>query len=118
MFVQPSVQLRDSLQTQQAGIQRNTAGMAAMGDRLQSQLDAASTSPDPTGVPTGFLNHSVYFNNFRGVGLGPSSYLSGATFGGMSGSNAAALGANSGAASRNSWSPPAANSRGSGGMGR
>ena len=120
MFVQPSVQLRDSLQTQQAGIQRNAAGMAVMGERFQSQMDAANASPDPTGAATGFLNQGVYFNNFRGVGVGATASgstfggTSGSTFGGMSGS----LGANSGAASRNSWAPPPSSSRGTSGTGR
>jgi len=119
MFVQPQVQLRDSLQMQQTGIQRNAAGMAAMGERFQSQIDAASTMPDPTGASTGFLNHTIFFNNFRGVGLGPTSTMPGAPFGGMSGGmSQAAMGANSGAASRNSWSLPAASTRGSSGAGR
>jgi len=119
MYVQPGLQLRNALQTQQFGIQRNAAGMAAVGEQLQSQMEATYAASSPTGVPAGFLNQGAFFNNFHGAGLGTAmagaAPLSGATFGGAAGG---AFGATSGAASRSSWAPPAANTSGRTGIGR
>ena len=40
MYVQPNLQLQNTLQNQQMGIQRNTATLNAMGDREMTQAEA------------------------------------------------------------------------------
>ncbi len=123
MFVQPQLQMNNYLQSQQMGIQRNAAGLNAVGERLQTQREAEYAAPEPTGAPTGFLNHRAYFNNFRGVNV-PAA---GASFGGSpagvsSGAGAsfggATAGLTPGGAGAGSWAPPPASSRGTSGLGR
>ncbi len=125
MFVQPQLQLNDALQTQQYGVQRNAASVAALGERLQSQMQASNAPPEQTGAGAGFYNHRVYFNNFRGVGPGIYGSSSGATFGGTSSglTSATPYGAPPGAqpgvggATGGSSYAPSPASRGTGGLG-
>jgi hypothetical protein len=94
MYVQPNLQLQDTLQAQQMGIQRNTIGLNAMGNREMTQTEAYMLGPQPTGGVATFLNHGVYFNNHRQGGYG-----GGGSFG--------SLGASGGTQMRNTANQPA-----------
>ena len=61
MFVQPEVQLRNTLQWQQAGIQRNYASF----NYVMSQAEVANAPPQPTGAGSTFMNHGNFFNTYR-----------------------------------------------------
>ena len=123
MFVQPQLQMNNYLQGQQMGIQRNSAGLNAVGERLQTQTEANYAAPEPTGAATGFFNHRAYFNNFRGVNVpAPGASFGGSPAGVTSGSGASFAGTSSGVPSGggggNSWAPPPSNNRGTSGLGR
>ena len=70
MFVQPELQLRNTLQAQQMGILGNSALVNAVGNRIIGQWEATNAAPAPTGAAATFLNQGAYFNNFRGTGFG------------------------------------------------
>jgi hypothetical protein len=92
MFVQPQMQLRDTLQQQQANLQRQTAGLSALGQTV--------TQISPTGVGAGFMNHGRYFFNQPSAGV----HAPGAGHGAPAG--------------RHAWTPPPAQTGGMGaGMG-
>jgi len=74
MFVQPSLQLNNALNTQQADIQRNTAGLGTMSDRVMGEMEMMRAAPSQTGVGAGFMNHRVYFNTYRMTGVGGSEF--------------------------------------------
>ncbi len=96
MFVQPSLQLNNALQVQQAGIQRNAAGLGGVSDRLMTDMEAMRTGPGQTGMGAGFMNHTVYFNTYRRNGQGAGMMGAGMTGGGMAGggmAGAATIGA-------------------------
>jgi hypothetical protein len=61
MFVQPEMQLRDTLQQQQSDIQRQTAGLSTLG-RQVTQIEQNRNRPvAPTGQGAGFMNHGQFF---------------------------------------------------------
>ncbi len=70
LYVQPQLQLRDTLQSQQMGIQANSAAVDAVGERNLSQREASFAGPQQTGASATFFNQGSYFNNFRGIGAG------------------------------------------------
>ena len=109
MFVQPSLQLNNALQGQQADIQRNTAGLGTVSNRVMTQMEEMRTGPEPTGMGASFLNHGVYFNTNRraGLGVGAAGVAGGGT--GFGGGGAAA--------GRGTYAPPTTNTGGFGGMG-
>ncbi len=70
MYVQPQLQLQDTLHAQQMGIETNAAAVDAVGERNMSQRDASFAAPQQTGASATFFNHGTYFNTFRGIGAG------------------------------------------------
>ncbi len=101
-YVQPAMQLQNSLQMQQADIQRNAAGLGSVSDRIMSQSEAMRVGPEPTGMGASFMNHRVYFDTYARNGLG-----------GAMGSGFAP----GGAMNRGNYTSPASNTGGFGGMG-
>jgi hypothetical protein len=67
MYVQPAVQLQNTLQSQQMGIQHNAAAVNSVADQFTSQADAYYATATPTGNGATFMNQSRYFNN-NGMG--------------------------------------------------
>jgi hypothetical protein len=94
MFVQPQVQLRDTVQQQQANLQRQTAGLSALGDYVTQMADDRNHQKiAPTGVGAGFMTHGRYFGvQASGAGHGPAA----------------------GHGGRRTWTPPPAQSSGAG----
>ncbi len=68
MFVQPQIQLQNTLQAQQMGIQNNAAAVTAMGERVLYEMQSAYGQIQPTGVAGGFMTQRTYFMNFQGTG--------------------------------------------------
>jgi hypothetical protein len=69
MYVQPQMQLRNALQTQQADIQRNGVVADAVANSLTAQ-QAYNAPAAPTGMNAGFLNHGTYFMTNKTPGMG------------------------------------------------
>ncbi len=67
-FVQPNLQLSNTLQAQQMGIQHNANTVNAVGEAIVSQRAASNAQPLPTGQAAGFMNYRGYFNNMGSVG--------------------------------------------------
>ncbi len=98
MFVQPEVQLRNTLQRQQFYNQRQTAASTTLGQQV-SQLEEDRLGVQPTGAPSGFMNAGRYF---------------GVTSVGGQGSFNTSIGrgtAHTSPAGRNNWTAPASNPR-------
>jgi hypothetical protein len=91
MYVQPQLQLQNAFQAQRITNQRNAFEI----DNVMSQMEAVSTLPQQTGVGATFMNHGVYFNNYRQAGLGSGTP-------GIAGNTQ----------NRGNWTLPAANSNG------
>jgi hypothetical protein len=91
-FVQPQLQLRDTVQQQQAGLQRQSAGLSALGDYVSQTGSERNRQIAPTGVGAGFMTQGRYF------GTEPSSET----------------GRGARGAARRSWTPPPAQSSGMG----
>jgi hypothetical protein len=72
MYVQPEVQLRNTLQVQQAGIQRNKAALNTVAEHVVSTEEAFNAPATPTGVAAGFMTQGMYFNSYSGGGGGYS----------------------------------------------
>ena len=70
MFVQPQLQLNDALQTQQYGVQRNAASVAALGERLQSQMQASNAPPEQTGAAPVFITTGFTSTTSEGLARG------------------------------------------------
>ena len=96
MFVQPDLQLRNTLQSQHLGIQRNAAAVGAVVNSLTTQAEAFNAAAEPTGSGASFLNHGAYFNTYHGTGLGAPGGRAGVS------------------SSRNSWNPSPARRSGKG----
>jgi hypothetical protein len=94
MFVQPQMQLRDTVQQQQMNLQRQTAGMSALGQRVSQIADDRNRQVSPTGVGAGFMNHGRYFGIPASGATHPAGVGHGATTG------------------RRTWTPPPAQSGG------
>jgi hypothetical protein len=62
MFVQPQLQLQGALQQQQADLQRQTAGLATLGQQVSQMELNANRGMAPTGVGAGFMTQAPYFN--------------------------------------------------------
>lgn len=60
MYVQPDIQLRNTLQAQQLYNQRQTANATVL-DHQVSQLEQNRQTVQATGAPSGYLNHGRYF---------------------------------------------------------
>ena len=69
MYVQPALQLQNTLQGQQMGINRNAAGVSAASEQFTSQADAYFATSNPTGNGATFMNQGRYFGN-NGMGGG------------------------------------------------
>jgi hypothetical protein len=69
MYVQPALQLQNTLQGQQMGINRNAAAVNAVSDQFASQSDAYYATANPTGNGAGFMNQGRFFGN-SGMGGG------------------------------------------------
>jgi hypothetical protein len=63
MYVQPQLQLRNTLQGQQMNINRNAANIGAVGEEFTSASEAYYAQGAPTGNGAGFMNQGRYFNN-------------------------------------------------------
>ena len=63
MYVQPALQLQNTIQAQQMGIRRNAEAMSSVSDQFTSQADAYYATASPTGNGAGFMNQGRYFNN-------------------------------------------------------
>ena len=72
MFVQPQLQLRNTLEIQQANIQRNKAGINAVADHVVSTEEAFNAPASPTGVAASFMTQGMYFNSYSGGSAGYS----------------------------------------------
>jgi hypothetical protein len=116
MYVQPQLQLGSALQSQQMGIQGNTAAVNAMGDRFVSQSEAAYAAPIPTGVAASFFTQGAYFNTYRG-GMGAVGGTPG-TAPGLNRPNAGNTGFGGGLGTGFGAGLPAVPSAGVGGFGR
>jgi hypothetical protein len=102
MYVRPDMQLRNTLQTQQLDIQRQSAGTSRLGEPV-SQLEANRATIQPAGAPAGFLNHGRFFGVTSTIGTG---------IGGPTSRGHAAAGG------RGAWSLPSANANSGGAVGR
>ncbi len=61
-YVRPEFQFNNALQTQQAAIQSNAAGISNMSsDRGLTAYQAMRAQPNPTGVAAGFMTQGAYF---------------------------------------------------------
>jgi hypothetical protein len=63
MFVQPAQELRNTLQYQQMGIQRNTTGLSTVSEQFSSTAESYYAPASPTGNGAGFMNYNRFFNN-------------------------------------------------------
>jgi hypothetical protein len=70
MYVQPALQLQNTLQAQQYGIQRNMQGLNNVTEQFTSQADAYYATASPTGNGAGFMNQGHYFGNSGMGGAG------------------------------------------------
>jgi len=80
MYVQPALQLQNTLQNQQYGIQRNAQGLNNVSEQFTSQADAYYATGSPTGNAAGFMNQGRMFNN---AGMGGSGVFGMPGTGGM-----------------------------------
>jgi len=67
MYVRPEMQLRNTLQTQQANIQTQGTAISTQSEQL-TQMEADRRGVAPTGTPTGFMNHERYFGLSNTIG--------------------------------------------------
>jgi hypothetical protein len=58
-FVRPKIELANTLQGQQAAIQRNTAGINSLGQDVQQLQEPGTVRP--TGTGSVFMNYSHYY---------------------------------------------------------
>jgi hypothetical protein len=59
MYVRPETELRDTLQQQASGIQRNSAGLRSLGHDVNQLQEEGPIRP--TGTGSGFMNYSHYY---------------------------------------------------------
>ena len=64
-FVRPRIDLNDTLQRQQAGIQRNEAGVNSLGQEM-TQMQEEHAGIRPTGSASGFMNYSHFYPAAKG----------------------------------------------------
>jgi hypothetical protein len=62
MYVQPDLQLRDTLQQQQSDIQRQTSNLTTLGHQVTQMQQERTRLVAPTGQGGGFMNHGHYFS--------------------------------------------------------
>jgi hypothetical protein len=74
-FVRPRIDLNDTLQRQQAGIQRNQAGINSLGQDM-TQLQEEHAGIRPTGSASVFMNYSHYYPTAQGghAAQGPAAH--------------------------------------------
>ena len=70
MYVQPALQLQNTLQSQQIGIQHNAAAVNTVSEQFTSQTEAYFAPGGPTGNGAGFMNQGRFFNNNGQGGAG------------------------------------------------
>ena len=120
MYVQPALQLQNTLQGQQMGINHNTAAVNSVSDQFTSQSDAYYAAATPTGNYAGFMNQGHFFNNNgMGGGAGVTGMPGTGGFGRPGGVGQFGTPGLGGAAPGGNYSAPTARGAGAGqGMGR